>query len=232
MAVDESRIRLYRVMDFKRVVQIFEQKALFFAHPSVWDDPYEQRIVHHQNDALFSQCWCRKGVSDAMWRIYSPGGLGVRVSTTVGKLKEVLRRATKEEGFRYRLAEVKYDSQVNINSEARRIKASLEDKFDIKRATDMLYLKREAFSHEEEWRATLYFNDIKKVQGKKGVTVKIDPHIIINNILLDPRAPKELTDAFEFYFRERFKFLGSIKKSVLYNVPSRLEVKGLIAEDL
>lgn len=79
----KGRGLLYRIMDFHRIVQIFERRELYFAHPSTWDDPYEKFIKHPQSHALFAQCWTRASSSDAMWRIYSPNGLGVRISTSV-----------------------------------------------------------------------------------------------------------------------------------------------------
>src|SRR5690606_26045303 len=40
--------RLYRIMNFHHVVQLFERKELFFAHPSSWQDPYETRLIHRE----------------------------------------------------------------------------------------------------------------------------------------------------------------------------------------
>ena len=83
----KERGYLYRIMDFHRVVQMFEGEKFHFSHPSTWDDPYEKFIKHHLSHALFAQCWSRAYSSDAMWRIYSPHGLGVRISTTEEKLR-------------------------------------------------------------------------------------------------------------------------------------------------
>lgn len=30
--------RLYRIMDFSRVVQLFEREELYFSYPTAWDD--------------------------------------------------------------------------------------------------------------------------------------------------------------------------------------------------
>lgn len=85
--------RLYRVMDFSRVVQMFEKQELYFSHPTAWDDPFEKRVEHQSSHALFAQCWCQIGISDAMWRIYSQNGMGVRISTTTKKLSRAVRAA-------------------------------------------------------------------------------------------------------------------------------------------
>ena len=52
MASAEQPNKLYRIMDFSKVVQIFETQSLYFANPSCWKDPYEQRIKHSSDHAL------------------------------------------------------------------------------------------------------------------------------------------------------------------------------------
>ncbi|SOZ14444.1 conserved hypothetical protein [Cupriavidus taiwanensis] len=216
--------RLYRIMDFARVVQIFEREELYFASPTTWDDPYEQRIKHQKSHALFAQCWCQLGISDAMWRIYSQNGLGVRISTTKAKLKAIVKEGVKSRGYRWRGCEVEYMSQSELNVAARNIAQELRSGFDITRAADMLYLKRDAFRHESEWRATLYCPDQTPDAQKKGITVQVDPHNLIDRILLDPRAPDELVSAFKFYFKRKLKFQGDVVRSVLYKSPKPIEV--------
>lgn len=232
LTIEQRNTPIYRIMDFAKAVQVFEKKELYFTNPSVWDDPWEARLKHHQNDSLFAQCWGELGVSDAMWRIYSQHGMGVRISTTAGRLSRALKAAVSDSGLRYRLEPVKYLTQKDINSMAKKIKANLDDEFDISRAVDMLYYKRNAFEHEHEWRATVYISDARKIKGKLGVTIPVDPHLLIKNILLDPRAPKELVDAFKYYFQHKLKFKGEVKPSVLYKIPSQLEVNSISAEDL
>ncbi|WP_433589654.1 DUF2971 domain-containing protein [Pseudomonas koreensis] len=216
---------LYRTMDFSRVVQIFENKELYFVNPSVWDDPYEERIKHSKNHALFAQCWCQLGISDAMWRIYSQNGMGVRISTTKEKLESALKSLAREKNYKYRVRKVVYKSQKKFEVEAAKIAKELSQDFDIHRAVDMLYLKRDAFRHESEWRATLFFPNEKDIGGAKAIKLPIDPHSFIDRILLDPRAPDELVDAFKFYFKNKVKFRGEVVRSQLYKAPRQLKVE-------
>lgn len=224
MAVDNSSKPLYRIMDFSRVVQIFEKNELYFAKPNTWDDPYEQRLKHSKDHALFAQCWCQLGISDAMWRIYSQNGMGVRISTTVGKLTAVLKSACREKEYRYRVREVTYRSQKSLNFQTAKIVSELRESFDIRRAADILYMKRDAFSHESEWRATLLALSEDRASEKKGLTIPVDPHAFIDRILLDPRAPDELVSAFQFYFKNKLKFKGLVQRSVLYKAPKCFEI--------
>lgn len=225
VAIKLKPVMLYRTLDFSRVVQIFEKKELYFVNPSVWDDPYEERIKHSKNHALFAQCWCQLGISDAMWRIYSQNGMGVRISTTKEKLESALKALAKEKKYKYRVRKVVYKSQKAFEIEAAKIAGELNEGFDIGRAADMLYLKRDAFRHESEWRATLYFPNEKDIGGTKAVKIPIDPHSFIDRILLDPRAPDELVEAFKFYFKNKIKFKGEVVRSQLYKAPRQLSVE-------
>lgn len=225
---------LYRIMNFSHAVQLFEKKELYFAKPSSWDDPYEQRLKHSQDHAVFAQCWGRNPISDAMWRIYSQHGLGVRISTTENSLREALRAACKENGYKYRLREVDYRSQKEINETTRKIAEDLKLSFDLSRAIDILYVKREAFSHETEWRVVLFAPNEERDTKNNGISIKIEPHKLIKRILLDPRAPEEVIKAFTFYFKEKLGFQGSVSRSALYKSPEQhvIESRNIDAKDL
>ncbi|WP_339071180.1 DUF2971 domain-containing protein [Pseudomonas idahonensis] len=223
---------LYRILDFSRAVQIFEKRELYFASPASWDDPYERRISHARDHAIYSQCWCQHGISDAMWRIYSNNGMGVRLSTTTRKLRQALKLAAEKAGYHFRVGEVDYLSQTDFNSEARKIRTELSEKFEISRAIDAIYMKREAFRHENEWRATIFCPDQKRTVKKKGISIPIDPHALVDRILLDPRAPEELVEAFKFYFKEKIGFEGQVVRSVLYKSPKPLKVYEDLIGDL
>lgn len=222
---------LYRILDFTRVVQIFETGQLYFTNPRVWDDPYEERIKHSRNSAIFAQCWSQDPSSDAMWRIYSQNGMGVRISTTEIKLKEALKAEAKKLNYQYRVKKVAYKSTSYINAEARKIADELTLSFDIRRAVDSLYMKRDAFRHEAEWRATIYSRAENGTDKKNGFHVPIDPHIFINRILLDPRAPNELVDAFKFYFQTKLGFEKPVGRSALYRSPEQYTVDNEITAD-
>lgn len=224
MAVDKSVTRLYRIMDFSRVVQIFERKELYFANPSTWDDPYEQLIKHAKDHALFGQCWSRSGTSDALWRIYSKDGMGVRISTTEEQLRAVIKAGIKDKEYRHRIRSVEYVSLRDLNARAKIIAANQKSFLDVGETVDMLYVKRTAFSHENELRATIYCPSEVRAEGKKGITIPVDPHSFINRILLDPRASNELVDSFKFFFKKKLGFQGEVAQSVLYRKPKGYEI--------
>lgn len=234
MTIKKDNANLYRIMDFARVVQIFEKKELYFANPSTWDDPYEQLIKHSKDHAVFGQCWSSTHASDALWRIYSKDGMGVRISTSENKFREVIKSGIQGKGYKYRLREVEYFSQQSLNSKAKKIAENLRTVFDVSEAVDILYAKREAFYHEDEWRAILFCPSEIKADGKKGITIPVDPHSFIKSILLDPRASDELINAFTFYFKNKLGFKGRVARSVLYKKPRGYDIEDdvLSIEDL
>lgn len=211
-------------MNFHHVVQLFENNELFFSRPSQWTDPYETRLVHSAADRVFGQCWCSKGVSDAMWRIYSPNHLGVRITTTTRKLREALEKAAKIRNMTVRLGDVRYVSQHDIQLEARTIHRDLQANYSVERASDLLFLKRSAFSHEYEYRALLTVDTPNPDWEETGLKVPVNPHKLIDNILVDPRAPKELANALIYYFKKHILYTRRVSPSVLYKTPTPLVV--------
>ncbi|MHC8326021.1 DUF2971 domain-containing protein [Pseudomonas sp. LB1P83] len=232
MAGTERSARLYRILDFTKVVQIFEKKELYFANPGSWEDPYENHIKHSKNHAVFAQCWSRTPISDAMWRIYSQNGMGVRISTTVLKLRAALKDAAKDKNYRFRVDKVEYKSQADLLIEVKSIAADLNESFFINRAIDALYIKRDAFEHEDEWRATLYSKSEVSSKDQKGFTIPVEPHALIDRILLDPRAPEELIQAFKFYFKSYFNYKGTVQRSALYRSPDPIHIDEINVDDI
>lgn len=224
MAPSNAQGKLYRIMDFHRAVQMFESESLFFAHPSAWEDPYEVRLKHAKSHAIFAQCWCQSGISDAMWRIYSPHGIGVRISTTKEKLEAAVKLWANGRDYDWFSREVEYKQQRKLNELLGVIREDLSTNFTSSRAADALFLKRESFAHEDEWRAVIACEDPRPKKPRKGIRVRINPHVFINNILLDPRAPQELSDALGHYFSSKLGYTGSVKRSVLYKVPKPILV--------
>jgi Protein of unknown function (DUF2971) len=219
MGTLNSSGRLYRILSFDRAVQIFEKGELHFAHPSSWSDPYEVRLLHPASHQLFGQCWCTKGVSDAMWRIYSTSHLGVRISTNTRKLRQALEAQAAKLGYGLRLSEVSYSSQHVLNSKLASIRKNLDANFVVARAMDALFLKRDAFEHESEYRAVMHCPTATQVEVQGGIKLRVEPHKLIDSILLDPRAPDELAAAFSYYFKEKLLFNKKVQRSVLYKSP-------------
>ncbi|NAT64437.1 hypothetical protein CU664_14655 [Pseudomonas syringae pv. actinidifoliorum] len=224
--ISESQY-LYRIMRFDHAIQVLKGE-LFFAHPSQWEDPYEMHIKHSYDHAIFAQCWTTVSMSDAMWRIYSPGFLGVRLRTRVSKLARVMQTYTaSNKGFRRRLERVKYMGQMDYKKETAHIEILMRDS-DLSSPSlgaDLLCIKRSAFEHENEVRAIFFDSNAgrEEVGALKGIVVSYDGVDLIDSILFDPRAPDELCNAMRHYVQDVLGFKGEVKKSKLYTVRSRFK---------
>ncbi len=222
-----SKENLYRILPFDRAVEIL-QGSLYFSHPSTWDDPFETIVDHDEAHAMFAQCWCMNGVSDAMWRIYSPNNLSVRIRTTRTKLNAAMSAAGQR--FKKRIDQVRYQPSTAVKDRATEIAEELKKKFDPKKAAELFYLKRSAFRHEKEVRALLYHMDAPKNQVK-GWPLRVDGHALVESILLDPRVPDHFGEAMKLYLKRTIKFKGTVGKSVLYTKPAVIDGR-VPAEDL
>lgn len=215
-----GNLKLYRILRFDHAVKILNG-SLFFSHPSAWDDPYETHIKHNFEHAIFAQCWSKASMSEAMWRIYSPNMLGVRVRTTVSKLEAAMTVFTKNnKGYKRRLSVVEYLPPLKYKSEAKKIGSVLEDKelASASLGADLLCLKRSAYIHEREVRAIIFDGNSTQGSMARGIDVPVDGHKLIESILIDPRAPDELCNAMVHYLKDVLNFSGEVRKSKLYTV--------------
>ncbi len=214
--VGKKPVYLYRIVKFEHLLQLFQDRELFFSNPRSWDDPYETRLSHPAFDSAAAECWCKHSVSDAMWRIYSPHQLGVRIKTTRAILTEQLRSAIVGKGrYSHRIADVTYIPQAEINKRLLLLEKKLVLDNEPTRALAPLFWKRRAFLHEAEVRAVVY--DKKAKQPISNARIPVDPHRLVGSILIDPRAPDEIVSMYTHYLRMKVKFKGRVGKSELYS---------------
>ena len=217
---------LYRIVSFERAAAIITTRKFYFAHPSAWDDPYERVIKHERSQALFAQCWCRKAVSDALWRIYSPQGLGVRIGTTKQRLQRVLTAAKEQKQIgTFKIQDVDYLREKDLDVKLREIRDRLASSYTFANAAEALFKKRMAFEHEQETRVVIYKQAWLKDDPKKGRALDVDPFEVLTNIFIDPRASDEILNAYTYYLKEKLGFPGTVARSRLYEVPDELTVE-------
>lgn len=236
LSTDEIKSPLYRYTDFGRLIEMFSKKEMTFVRPEKWDDPFENyiidpdvrfadgsfiRLVYRQ--VIHGSCWTKKSVSDAMWRIYSPDKISVRIKSTPEKLGQAMENGLKKSNdSSWYIGKVQYYSQRQVEAKAvdfaNRFFKSKQDKT----AAEALLIKRTSFSHEKEVRAILVDRNGK---SKNGVLkIKVDPHEIIDSILVDSRASYEWFDVYSHYLRTVIGFRGHIAKSALYNPIERIKI--------
>ena len=224
MPVHKSSARhLYRIVPFHRFAQMLRNGQWYFAHPSEWEDPYETRMSNDLSSIMFAQCWCRKAVSDAMWRIYSKDRLGVRLRVNEEALRLALNAAQKTEKIHITLKKVKYINEIQYVTESAKIKRDLSLRVTEARAAKHLFLKRTAFDHEAESRIVLF--DYREPPGttSKGRCIELNTAKLVTSVLIDPRAPDELAEALTLMLKRTLLFPGRVSKSVLYRQNKREE---------
>lgn len=207
---------LYRIMPLKHIVDLFETKELHFASPFFWDDPYERILRHPGSQSVYAQCWCKRGGSDAMWRIYSPQHTSLLIRTTKQRLLQVGARIKATSVAKFKLQEVEYLSSSSLDERLHEVAAELKTNFQMEKAMDALFVKREAFDFEHEVRAIAFLQPKTRSQIGPSLRVHIDPHYFIDSITFDPRADPEYIKVVTFYLRNSVFFSGEIQKSSLY----------------
>ena len=209
---------LYRILSYRHVIKMFADRELYFASPRSWDDPYEKALVHKYSDALFAQCWCKKAVSDAMWRIYSTDRTSLRIQTTRHQLKKTLTAAQGTEKFDFLIEDVQYKTAKLVDAHISQIAKDLRIEYNVRRAEDALLVKRDAFDHEEEVRVIVHDQTATDAVERSGFKVRIDPHELIDSIYFDPRADDAFMDLCRNYIECSIGFKGKIGKSALYRL--------------
>ena len=211
-----TKKNLYRIVPFERVVQLLKSNELYLSHPSTWPDPYDRQVSFDNSPDIFAQSWCRKAVSDAMWRIYSPNSLGVRIGTTRDRLQSILVTAKQAQGIEFKIQNVKYLYNEKLRFERERLQEKWNAKPSFVRSIAPAFLKRDAFDHEYETRVVILRPPARGSLAVKGTVIRIDAGALIRSIWFDPRAPKECFEAYKHYLKDILKFSGVVKQSSLY----------------
>jgi len=220
---------VYRIIEPKRLYELFESKEGVLVHPSCWDDPYENFILRSKvrdktgqvkaytyHEKMYGQCWTLNTNSDAMWRIYSPDTRGIRIRTTVRRLLESLYHGSVNRPDMFCVVgKVRYLGEKALRRFANGIykNGSLE-KNSLFRT---LLVKRPAFRHEKEVRL-LYFDDRGEADGRL-LRYKLNAHDLIDQIMIDPRVSYAEFRKLKEMIQCRTEFQGRILRSLLYSPP-------------
>lgn len=202
---------IYRIFSFKRLEEVFKEKKLTLVKPELWDDPFENFILHsiairpdgskfeiEFRDDYYGQCWSLQKESDAMWRIYSPEKDGVKVKTTIRKLIQSLLDAENTSNNNYYsplkkvsfIGKVKYEKAfhlVQMLKDKERMSNKIYDETGWGQASTFFF-KREAFRHEKEVRIIFNSQYDHKLKLHK---ININPLDLFDNIVFDPRMTRE-----------------------------------------
>lgn len=229
LGIADPDTRIYRVFTLDRLFDTIVGKQLALVRPRLWEDPFENLLyqtplqdadgnpvsIERLRNRLYGQCWTLASVSDALWRIYSPYKIGVRVRTTVGKLLNAIWKDDRFDNLKYFIGKVEYHSQAVL---LKKFQDPLTHMLDAtgRGPVMSLLLKRTAFQHEREVR--LIFHDTQDSKDQV-VYCPIDPNSIFETLLFDPRMDSKTVATFSWVLKE-IGFNNKVSQSELYNAPS------------
>jgi hypothetical protein len=205
--VPENDLPLYRVIPFNRLLGILLKGQLTFTLTKSWEDVYEnfllkstfhygmmenQKLESYQ-DTLYGLCFTTKRESDAMWRIYSQDKNSVRIRTNLDYIIKMLKEGPIDSPFKrleIRIGEVDYPFYYQIREKYESMTESeILDDFN-KHLFDSMFLKRNEFNHEKEFRIIIrgLKPNIKSYQElPRFLYYPIDPNQFVEKIAFDPR---------------------------------------------
>lgn len=236
---------VYRIFPQDYLFSMFSNRENVLVRPGKWEDPFENFILNStaitgageevtfdfHND-YYGQCWTTLKASDAMWRIYSPDKYdakksklppdGIRIRTTIRKLASSLGAPLgKLEPLNSSVGKVKYMKDNELKDFAKSI---FQTSISEESIVQTLLAKRNAFSHEKEIR--VIYSDINKINTNGDLfKYQIDPHDLIDQIMLDPRLSVGDADTLKSKIRKVTKFKGTIKRSLLYTLSDDIVVR-------
>jgi hypothetical protein len=151
------------------------------------DQKIKEDIKHDQKmrALICVNCWNRYlKESPALWKIYSDSGKGILIKSTVARLTESLKKAKQEMAISY----VRYIDHFK-EEPARGNKIFLTTH------------KVLAYDYEEEIRVIHFVSSDKhwrhswnREKNKTGIHIKVDPKILIDEIIVGPTAPDWTVD--------------------------------------
>ena len=222
---------LYRIMPLCHFLQMLDTKKLYLPRVLQWEDPYELFLfrqhfmdsakkevdVLSQASRIYGQCWSSVRKSDALWRIYSPDRLGVQIKTSVEKLNSLIEPQIGN-GLYLRLGQVEYVSEKYLNNWITTLKTPMDNA----NLVNSLFIKRDSFSHEKEYRLIAWLADVDEnnklvVCCPDHIDLSIDdPLQIIYEVGLDPRLTKEEAELLKNAIALRLGSKCRVSQSTLY----------------
>ena len=192
--------KIWRYLDFVKLTSLLDKEALYFPRADLLGDPFEgsiskMNIKKRGQSTDFSEHykWFRKLTvinswhlnefeSDAMWKLYSGEGQGIAIQSTVGHLKNSLKKYKRDKIYMYKVKYVDYD-----------------DYWMAEHNLAIFFYKRKSFQHENEFRAVIQkvslIDPVNCIPLDKmpfkdgGLYVPVDLEKLIEKVYLSPTCP-------------------------------------------
>jgi hypothetical protein len=242
---DDSRI-LWKFLDLAKFMSLIASEELFFARLATFSDPWEGYFPHYYRDHaavepakdaassntsqteseianelvkefamarenFAASCWLENDRdNEAFWKLYSNVEYGLALQTSVKSFKKALEKA---------VAHDVYITKVNY----------VDFKKDKPPANNIYWAalhKRIEFQYENEVRAIIWEKQkydtepkgIRPFNNPNGVSLKVDIHSLIEEILISPLSPDWFYESIVLLLK-KLKMNFKVKKSSLYTPP-------------
>lgn len=233
----EKPVYVYKIMPFAYFLQTTDLRCWYLPRVSVWDDPYElfllkqkfidtngsSRDLMYLANNYYGTCWSASRDSDALWRIYSPDKMSVRIKTSWNQIQMLCNSLNGQNGLYYTCRPVTYHSAQQMNQWL----SSLQQPFSPNNNVllDSLFMKRNAFSHENEYRIIAYkmvANDALQPSFLPShVDMPFSMKDFIEEVSLDPRLSSEEVDFMKGALSLRIGNGIRVSQSTLYKIKPR-----------
>lgn len=200
---------LYHTFPHQYFKDMVETHRLYFRKVYKWADTYEYPIRFMPEDrkdrvknGLFGFCLTKKYDKEAMWKLYSGNDYGVCVKTTAvsicNALSGIVKSSLPTDNNAF-IGNVRYVSYLEDHPE----RMFQEDfRFEYPDYMYPAFLKRDAFSYEEEVRLILFDTDAYFRGASDGLYKELSNLNFIHEIILSPYCSEENRLEIENFCRE------------------------------
>lgn len=218
-----------KFMPLERALSLLETKAIWFANPETWPDPYEKYFLcakygskeFQWRGRIFCTCFTNNASSEASWNAYSKNEICVRLTFRGDRLLYLLDDYQKKNPrHKVFFDKVQYRRTNTMTKKLSDISFDplLEGKFSLNNDESkvrLMLLKRKAFSYEDEYRAMIVKPQSTKERGLRFMIPNINE--LVSSVCIDPRAGEYTFKMLKKYLMTEYGFQNrNIRQSWLY----------------
>ena len=236
-SIEPDETKLFRYMTVERFLELLETRMNTLVHISMWDDPFEgfifkglqtdQQVMTFYKE-FFGQSWTLcQDERDLYWKAYCPNRSGVRIATTVGKLKKSLKQINPETFYEQSVccSRVKYSGETQLQTLKKYLGWDYLRNNGMAAAFSLLFYKRKEFEDECEYRIICnpFLSNRKDLVNSGMIKYPLCENSdnwgdFLEGVLVDPRMPLAEFDRFKCRVAQSAPSINVIR-STLYAWP-------------